>query len=157
MDRYNEPIEIYLKFDQEPFSKQADRQAILQDRTGKQYIHHYQPQDIINAQDKLKWLARQQVGPNFKPFDGPVFIEYLVFRFKPLKSMTKKEKMIIAGGGYIPKCTKPDLTDNLQKGLFDALQGIIYLNDSQIWATAYVKKIYCRQSEIEIKITGTYK
>lgn len=58
----------------------------------------------------------------------------------------------IEAGELVYKATKPDLTDNLNKGVFDALQGIIYANDSQIISMDDVKKIYGQRPRIDIEL-----
>ena len=58
----------------------------------------------------------------------------------------------IEAGEIVYKATKPDLTDNLNKGVFDALQGIIYANDSQIISMDNVKKIYGLLPRVEIEL-----
>ena len=52
------------------------------------------------------------------------------------------------------KTTKPDITDNLAKMLFDCLEGIVYINDSQICEMYDVKKIYGFQPGIYLTIEG---
>ena len=56
----------------------------------------------------------------------------LLFLFPPLKNLLVWEKKLLENGTILPKITTPDLQDNLCKGLFDALQGIVYDNDSRI-------------------------
>ena len=50
------------------------------------------------------------------------------------------------------KNTKPDLTDNLNKGLFDALQDIVYTNDSRIVKITDTSKIYGIHPRTELTI-----
>ena len=54
------------------------------------------------------------------------------FVFPPLKSMKKKTIQDIEAGEIIYKITKPDLEDNLKKGLNDAMTGIVWTDDSRI-------------------------
>jgi len=50
-----------------------------------------------------------------------------------MKNLRKKEMSMLEAGEIIYKTTKPDLSDNLSKGLIDTMQGNVFLNDSQIW------------------------
>ena len=47
----------------------------------------------------------------------------------------------IEEGGLIYKTSRPDLQDNLCKGLFDALSGIVFKDDSQIVKVNNLKSI----------------
>jgi Holliday junction resolvase RusA-like endonuclease len=55
-------------------------------------------------------------------------------------------------GGIIYKHTRPDLTDNLAKGLFDAMESVVFINDSLIVSLDDVKKYYGIQPRIEIEL-----
>lgn len=57
---------------------------------------------------------------------------------------------MLGNGFTVPKITKPDLTDNLSKGVFDALEGIVFLNDSQIFAVKESYKLYSEKPGIRI-------
>jgi len=67
---------------------------------------------------------------NNYPYDTPIIV-YVNFYLQRPKSRPKK---------YIYPDKKPDL-DNLEKILYDAMQGIIYTNDSRI-IEKHVKKEY---------------
>ena len=43
------------------------------------------------------------------------------------------------------KTTKPDLPDNLNKVLFDAMESIVFINDSQVCHVKEMMKIYGNQ------------
>jgi Holliday junction resolvase RusA-like endonuclease len=60
----------------------------------------------------------------------------------------------LSQGLEIPKATKPDL-DNLGKGVLDALQGIVFENDSQIWEYKSIRKVYGSRFGIELEIEQT--
>jgi len=50
------------------------------------------------------------------------------------------------------KVTKPDLQDNLNKPLFDALEGIVWERDQNVVAMDNVKKYYGTDNQIIIQI-----
>ena len=72
-------------------------------------------------------LAASTVRPE-TILSGPIRI-ILDFIFPRTKSMIWKNKPMIR----VPKDTKPDI-DNLCKSVFDALNGILFIDDSQIWS-----------------------
>jgi Holliday junction resolvase RusA-like endonuclease len=57
-------------------------------------------------------------------------------------SLSKKEKQLILSGGIVYKHTKPDISDNLQKRYFDALQGVLFTNDSRVCHIKDTMKFY---------------
>jgi Holliday junction resolvase RusA-like endonuclease len=74
-----------------------------------------------------------QLPTEFELFKGPLFM-FAVFVFPAKKGSghKKEEREIIEMGGLIKKDTHPD-EDNLMKCLKDALQGVIYYKDSQVF------------------------
>ena len=52
----------------------------------------------------------------------------------------------------VPKYTKPDLHDNLNKALFDALEGIVWERDQNVVAMDNVRKYYAEENAIIINI-----
>lgn len=52
----------------------------------------------------------------------------------------------------IYKYTKPDLHDNLNKALFDALEGVIWERDQNVVSINNLKKYYDKEDKIIIKI-----
>lgn len=152
-----------------PFAKQSVRANPVYDRNGdpvlyndkksgrkRVLIRYHQPKEITDQENTLKALAISQIPEEFKPFDGPVIITRLDFIFPPLKSFPKIKLMNIAIGLVEYKTTRPDLNDNLCKGLFDALEGIIYLNDSQICEKLNTRKIYGSKPGIALVVDGFY-
>jgi len=85
--------------------------------------------------------AVAQLPSGWKPLWGPVAIS-LRFIFPPLKCFTKGDIEFLRYGGAIYKTTKPDLTDNLAKGLIDALSGLAWKRDQQICKEYGREKVY---------------
>ena len=50
------------------------------------------------------------------------------------------------------KVTKPDLNDNLNKALFDALEGVLWERDQNVVAMDNVRKYYGEEDAIIIEI-----
>ena len=120
-------------------------------------IQYHQPREITDQENNLRAMAISQTPAGFKPFDGPVIVCGLDFIFPPLRSFSQRIYARLGSGEIIYKTTKPDLNDNLCKGLFDALQGIIYLNDSQICEKINTRKIYGFVPGIKLEVEGFYE
>ena len=104
--------------------------------------HRYQPGEVVDWKNYIKLSATQQLPEGFKPFTGPVEIIEARFVFAPLKSWSKKKLALLEGGATIYKITKPDLTDNLFKGLIDALAGVVWQADQQVCKVRESIKVY---------------
>jgi Holliday junction resolvase RusA-like endonuclease len=115
-------------------------------------IKSYQSAKVKANESDIRMQVLSQLPEGFELITAPIAIRKLHFVFSPLKTMKKIDLMRIEHGAYVYKPTKPDLTDNLSKGLFDALQGILYKNDSQIVSMDDVKKYYGNRPRIEIEL-----
>lgn len=91
-------------------------------------------------------LAASTVRPE-TILSGPIRIT-LDFIFPRTKSMIWKSKPMIR----VPKDTKPDI-DNLCKSVFDALNGILFVDDSQIWECHASKYIASGNEQPRVIIT----
>lgn len=131
----------------EPKAKQSAKFA----KIGK-FMKSYQPKAVVNAEANIKMQILEQLPKDFMLFTGNVAVKKLHYVFSPLKSFTKKKMALINSGEIVYKNTKPDLSDNLSKMLFDAMQGIIYDNDSRVISMDDVKKYYGNRPRIEIII-----
>ena len=122
----------------EPSSKQSARFRIAKNKAGKQFISSYQPKEIVNKEATIAAVVQSQLPKDFIPFDCPIMatVSYI---FPIPKSMPKSKVKAITEGNIVYKDTKPDLSDNLNKGLFDALAGIVYINDSRVVSLMAVK------------------
>lgn len=131
----------------EPKAKQSAKFA----KRGK-FIKSYQPKRVVNAEANIKMQILEQLPKDFELFTGNVVVDKLYYVFSPLKSFTKKKLELIESGKKVFKNTKPDLSDNLNKMLFDAMQGIVYDNDSRVVGMNKVMKFYGNRPRIEIEI-----
>ena len=115
----------------------VEGQPIAQPRaritTRGKFAHAYTPKDHpIHAYRQAIQLQAKAAMAGRKPIEGPICIE-VVFSFQRPKSHTKKQREQVA------HCQKPDTT-NLLKGLEDALNGICWIDDSQICQIDSVQK-----------------
>ena len=119
---------------------------------GKTMIKSFQKKEVVEKERNIAFDVRSQLPEGFIPYDCPLSIEVL-FVFPPLSSMNKATKLAIENGEIIYKPTKPDLQDNLMKGLSDAMNGIVFIDDSRI-CKVKSQKIYglIPRTEVIIKI-----
>ena len=111
----------------------------------------YTPAKLKKYVKDLKLQIQAQF--NEKLTEKPVHIKRLHFYFSCTKTMIKNKKICgqIGAGFVIPKTTKPDI-DNCMKPLFDSMEGIVFKNDSQIWAIDEIRKYYRHNSGILIEL-----
>ena len=90
-------------------------------------------------------VKEQYKGP---PLDGPIELTLRVYRSIP-KSLTKAQRLA-ALSGLLRPAKKPD-GSNYQKGIEDALNGLLWRDDGQI-VKATVEKWYSDNPRIEIEV-----
>jgi len=139
-------MRIKLIFPGEPKAIQSVRFA----RRGD-FIAKYQPKKNEDWKSYIRVSAQQQLPDDWMLLDCPLKIKKALFVFNPIKSLKKDEKQIIELGGFVSKSTKPDLTDNLFKGVIDALTGIVYRDDALIHTIESSQKVYGAVPRIEIE------
>ncbi len=111
----------------EPKGKQRPRFA----RTGK-YVRTYTPQDTVNYENLVK-LEYQNTGTDvFFEKDEPVKMVVVAYYSIP-KSVSKKKRQQMLEGEIRP-IKKPD-SDNILKAICDGLNGVAYVDDTQIVET----------------------
>ena len=135
-----------------PKPKQSFRARVMKSKSGKSFVHTYQTKEVVQQEKNIQIIVKEQLPKEFKIMENGIAVTKLWYIFLPITSMKKAYKEIINNGGYLIKTTKPDLTDNLNKGLFDALQGVLYLNDSQICSMDNVRKVYGKEPGIILEL-----
>lgn len=135
-------MEIKLVFPGEPRAVQSFRFT--------QRGRKYQPKENVEWKGYIRMVATQTLPSGWTPVDCPVRIKKALFVFAPVKSLKAAQRRIIEAGGFVSKTTKPDLTDNLFKGVIDALTGILYRDDALICGLDGVEKVYGRIPRIEL-------
>ena len=99
------------------------------------------------AQTQIVFQLRDQ--GIIRPIEGPISVE-MAFHMPIPKSYSKKLKMNL-GKGHVPHVKKPDC-DNLQKFYLDAMNGIAYNDDCQVWHIE-ASKTYSDNPRTEIILT----
>lgn len=109
----------------------------------------YQPKKIKDYKQTIQTMVREQLPSHFCIIGKgkEIAINKLHYVFEYPKSFSKvKQKSTIF------KTTKPDLHDNLNKALFDALEGVVWEQDQNVCLMKDVRKIYGDSNKIQIEI-----
>lgn len=115
------------------------------------YVQAFQPAANKRWKLAIKTAVSQQLPAGWKPFkDVPLYVS-TTYVFPPLKSLRKAERLQIESGGVIFKQTKPDVNDNLNKGLYDALTGVLWDDDARV-AYSSALKIFGKETGIIIMV-----
>ena len=147
MVRFGDNSFIHLTIPGQPMGKQRSRARNIQTKDGRNFNINYTPAKTVNYETLIKELFITKY-PAFVPLTGAISIDIIAYLSIPV-SKSKKQKEAMRNGEVFPT-TRPDV-DNIQKIVFDALQKLAFLNDSQI-IRASVKKIYSDQPRVEIMI-----
>lgn len=110
--------------------------------TGK--VHSFTPDKTSEYENLIRYAYHKQGG---KITDGPLSV--FIVAFVPIPaSFSKKQKAAAVAGELFPE-VKPD-NDNIEKIVFDALNGIAYKDDIQIVNSSTVKRF---DSDPRIEVT----
>lgn len=119
-----------------PFGKQRPRVT----RNG----HAYTPKETVSYENLVR-MSFVEKYPEFIPTGSPVTLA--VTAVFPIPQSWPKKKVKAALAGYI--CPgKPDI-DNVLKIIQDALNGIAYKDDAQIW-NATITKSYAERPGVQV-------
>lgn len=98
----------------------------------------------LDYKNELSWAARNYHKGT--PLDGPIYLS-LTFYMPIPDSYSEKKKRALEGQ---PHTKKPD-RDNLEKGVCDAFNKIIWKDDGQV-CDGPIRKFYSKDPRIEIEI-----
>lgn len=118
-----------------PVAQPRQRHRIVERKRGKSFVQNYTPKSApVNNFKKCVQDACKKVFHG-KPVECPLRINLLCIFPRPSNKVWKTRPM-----PPYPKLSKPD-KDNLEKSVFDALNGILYKDDSQIISGDTIKII----------------
>lgn len=102
----------------------------------------------LNYKEFISWAAKRKAPT--EPYEGAVEIVNLIF-FMPIPASWSRQKKKSHSGDCMPHIKKPDI-DNLEKGVYDALNKIIWKDDGQIYKVGNKAKYYSEFPRIELEI-----
>jgi len=110
----------------------------------------YQPKKVRDYKYAVLAQVVEQLPEDFKiiPRGTDIHILELVYCFAFPKSLPKKRRVV-----GMPKTTKPDLHDNLNKALFDALEGVVWEQDQNVSCIQFMRKCYGEEDYIRMVIS----
>jgi Holliday junction resolvase RusA-like endonuclease len=111
-----------------------------------QFVQTYTDAKTIDYETHVAMKARQAIGAT-EPLKGALTV-FLYLRYTIPASYSKKRKEACLNGVEYPK--KIDI-DNVYKSITDAMNGIVYLDDSQI-VEAHITKVYHEQAGVNIMV-----
>lgn len=112
-----------------------------------QGIRMYDPKKVKDYKNYVGFEAKRQWGNN-PILEKALSMHLIVYRQIPKSTSKKKRELKVSG--EIRPIVKPDI-DNYGKGILDALNNIVYKDDSQI-VDLYEQKFYSDNPRIEIVI-----
>lgn len=115
------------------------------------FARKYQPSETVEWKNYIKLLALQQLPEDFSIIENAPIKIIGTFVFPIPSGMKKSLVRAIEAGGIVYHTKKPDLTDNLMKGLSDSLTGIVWKDDSLI-AVNNTQKYYGLEPKIILEI-----
>jgi Holliday junction resolvase RusA-like endonuclease len=107
----------------------------------------YTPEKTVRYEDTVRTFASQAMAGN-APMQGPLLVAVAFWVTVPSSWSKKRQQEAIAG--EIQPTKKPDL-DNCVKAIKDALNGIVWRDDSQV-VTLRLKKRYSDTPRTEVVV-----
>jgi len=107
----------------------------------------YTDQQTLDYETAIGISASQAMGSS-QPLESPVEV-FLYVRLPIPQSYSKKRSEACLNGSERPK-KKPDI-DNVAKVFLDAMNGIVYKDDTQV-VSLHVNKVYAQESGVDVLI-----
>jgi hypothetical protein len=110
------------------------------------FVQTYTDAKTIDYETHVALKARQAIGAS-DPLKGALTV-FLYLRFAIPPSYSKRRKEACLAGLEYPK--RVDI-DNCYKSITDAINGIVYVDDSQI-VEAHIKKVYAEDAGANVMV-----
>lgn len=112
------------------------------------FVKTYNPAHVTKYRERIQAQASEQMKGR-SPLDGPLTMNVLCVMPIPASGMRKAE-LSLAAREQLPHAKKPDCS-NLLKNFEDALNGIVYVDDSRL-TEVHVRKVYGPKPRVEIAV-----
>jgi Holliday junction resolvase RusA-like endonuclease len=100
------------------------------------FVHAYTPEKTVSYENLVKIKAGEAMQGK-TPLEGAAAVKLFLFVAPPASWSQKKQRAAMAG--EIHPTAKPDM-DNVVKGIFDACNAIVWLDDKQVCRLEVVKR-----------------
>ena len=141
-----DPIRIVV--DGVPVAKARARVRVVKTGDGRSFASPYTPSNTRKYEDVLR-LAAGEAMTGRAPLDGMVRVR--VIACLPVPASLSKAKRAAALAGTMRPTTRPDV-DNYAKAALDALNTIVWRDDSQV-VDLYVSKFYDEKPRLVIEVS----
>jgi Holliday junction resolvase RusA-like endonuclease len=111
-----------------------------------QFVQTYTDAKTIDYETHVAMKARQAIGSS-EPLEGALTV-FMYLRYAIPASYSKRRKEACLRGVEYPK--KIDI-DNVYKSITDAMNGIVYVDDSQI-VEAHITKVYAEEAGANVMV-----
>ncbi len=135
-------MQIHFQVEGDPKGKGRPRFS----RVGN-FTKIYTDKQTLTYEAMIATFAKQAMGGT-EPLKTPVSV-FLYVRLPIPQSYPKKRKEACLNGSEKP-CKKPDI-DNIAKTYLDAMNGVIFVDDTQV-IDLHVKKLYAEKAGVDVMV-----
>jgi Holliday junction resolvase RusA-like endonuclease len=135
-------MQIHFQVEGDPKGKGRPRFS----RVGS-FTKVYTDKQTLTYEAMIATFAKQAIGAT-EPLKTPVSV-FLYVRLPIPQSYPKKRKEACLNGSEMP-CKKPDI-DNIAKTYLDAMNGVIFVDDTQV-IDLHVKKVYAEKAGVDVMV-----
>jgi Holliday junction resolvase RusA-like endonuclease len=135
-------MQIHFQVEGDPKGKGRPRFS----RVGN-FTKVYTDKQTLTYEAMISTFAKQAMGGT-EPLKAPVSV-FLYVRLPIPQSYPKKRREACLSGAEKP-CKKPDI-DNIAKTYLDAMNGVIFVDDTQV-IDLHVKKLYATDSGVDVMV-----
>ena len=128
--------------------KQRARNRLVRKKDGSSFVSTYTPSETRNQEALVRDFAQKAMG-NRPPLEGP--IKFNMCAYLPVPPSWSNKKRADAIAGKIFPIGKPDF-DNYAKLISDAINQLVFVDDSQI-VTSTIYKRYSDRPRLSVVIT----
>ena len=136
-------MQIHFQVEGDPKGKGRPRFS----RVGS-FTKVYTDKQTLTYEALIATFAKQAMGGT-EPLKTPVSV-FLYVRLPIPQSYPKKRREACLSGVEMP-CKKPDI-DNIAKTYLDAMNGVIFVDDTQV-IDLHVKKLYSEKAGVDVMVT----
>jgi Holliday junction resolvase RusA-like endonuclease len=135
-------MQIHFQVEGDPKGKGRPRFS----RVGS-FTKVYTDKQTLTYESLIATFAKQAMGGT-EPLKTPVSV-FLYVRLPIPQSYPKKRREACLNGSEKP-CKKPDI-DNIAKTYLDAMNGVIFVDDTQV-IDLHVKKLYAEKAGVDVMV-----